>query len=80
MGWLQFTTSQYYVLTIQHGRTALMLAAMGGHTLIVKALLGEGADPNIHDSVSGSDCSYNVLLLLLQLLHCVSEPTLYTVL
>ena len=80
MGWLQFTPSQYYLLTTQDGRTALMLAAMDGHTLTVKTLIGEGADPNIHDRVSGSDCSYNVLLLLLQLLQCVSEHTLYTVL
>ena len=52
MRWLQF-----YLLTIQDGRTALMLAAMGGHTLIVKALIGGGADPNIQDSESGSDYS-----------------------
>ena len=57
MGWLQFTPSQYYLLTIQDGRTGLMLAAMGGHTLIVKALIGGGADPHIQDSVSRSDCS-----------------------
>ncbi len=29
------------------GRTALMVAAMNGNSLIVDALLGEGADPNI---------------------------------
>ena len=62
-----------------------MLAAMRGHTLTVKALIGGGADPNIQDSVSGSDCSTaglcsHVLLLLLQLLQCVSEHMLYTVL
>ena len=62
-----------------------MLAAMYGYTLTVKALIGGGADPNIQDRVSGSDCSTaglcsNVLLLLLQLLQCVSEHTLYTVL
>ena len=34
-----------------------MLATVGGHTLTVKALIGGGADPNIQDSVSGSDCS-----------------------
>ena len=54
VGWLQFTPSQYYLLTIQYGCTALMLAAMGGHTLTVKALIGGGADPNIQDSVSCS--------------------------
>ena len=70
MGWLQFTTSQYYLLTIQYGHTALMLAAIGGYTLTVKALtggggytltvkalIGGGADPNIQDKVSGSDYS-----------------------
>ena len=62
-----------------------MLAAMGGHTLTVKALIAGGADPNILDSVSRSDCSTaglcsNMLLLLLQLLQCVSEHMLYTVL
>ena len=31
--------AQYYLLTIQDGRTALMLAARGGHTLTVKALI-----------------------------------------
>ena len=71
VGWLQFTPSQYYLLTIQVGRTALMLAAMGGHTLTVKALIGRGADPNIQDRVSGSDCSTaglcsNMCSLLLQ--------------
>ena len=85
MGWLQFTPSQYYLLTTQDGRTALMLATMGGYTLTVKALIGGAADPNIQDRVSTSDCSTawlcsNVLLLLLQLLQCVSEHTLYTVL
>ena len=44
-----------------------MLAAMGGHTLTVKAFIGGGADPNIQGLVSRSDCStavlcYNVLL------------------
>ena len=57
MGWLQFTPSQYYLLTIQLGVTALILAAGGGHTLTVKALTGGGADPNFQDRVSGSDCS-----------------------
>ena len=62
-----------------------MLAAIYGNTLKVKALIGGGADPNIQDKVSGRDCSTaemcsNVLLLLLQLLQCVSEHTLYTVL
>ena len=58
---------------------------MRGHTLTVKALIGGGVDPNIQDRVSGSDCSTaglcsNVLLLLFQLLQCVSQHTLYTVL
>ena len=58
---------------------------MRGHTLTVKALIGGGADPNIQDRVSRSDCSTaglcsNVLLLLFQLLQYVSEHTLYTVL
>ena len=57
MGWLQFTPSQYHLLTIQHGDTALILAAKGGHTLTVKALIGGGADPNIQDRVSGRHCS-----------------------
>ena len=57
MGWLQFTPSQYYLLTTQDGRTALMLAAMGGYTLTLKALIGGGAYPNIPDRVSGSDYS-----------------------
>ena len=78
MGWLQFTPSQYYLLTIQDGYTALMLASMAGHTLTVKSLIGGGADPNIQNRVSGSGCSTaglcnNVLLLLLQLLQCVSD-------
>ena len=81
MGWLKFTPSQYYLLTIQDDCTALMLAARGGHTLTVKALIGGGADPNIQDWVSVSVCSTaelccNVLLLLLQLLQCVSEHML----
>ena len=57
MGWLQFTPSQYYLLTIQDGHTALMLADVEVHTLTVKALIGGEADPNIQDRVSGSDCS-----------------------
>ena len=57
MGWLQFTPSQYYLLTIQDGDTALILAAKEGHTLTVKALTRGGADPNIHSRVSGSHCS-----------------------
>ena len=48
---------QYYLLTIQDRRTALILAAEGGHTLTVKALIGGGADSNIEDKVSGSHCS-----------------------
>ena len=57
VGWLQFTPSQYYLLTIQFGNTALILAARGGHTLTVKALIGGEADPNIQGRVSGSHCS-----------------------
>ena len=57
MGWLQFTPSQYYPLAIQGGLTTLILAAKGGRTLTVKALIGGGADPNIQDMVSGSDYS-----------------------
>ena len=84
MGWLQFTPSQYDLLTIQFGYTALMLAAKGGHTITVKTLIGGGADLNLQDRVSGCDCfsaglCSNVLLLLLQLLQCVSEHSLYTV-
>ena len=37
--------------------TALILAAKGGHTLTVKALIRGGADLNIRDRVSGSHCS-----------------------
>ena len=61
MAWLQLTPSQYYLLTIQDGRTALMLAAMGGDALTVKALTGGGADPIIQYRVSGSDCCTAVL-------------------
>ena len=55
-----------------------MLAAMGGHTLTVKSLIGGGADPNIQDRVSESDCSTaglssNVLLMLLQCMQFVSD-------
>ena len=49
----------------------------------MKALIGGGADPNIEDRVSGSDCSTAGLcsnVLLLQLLQCVSEHMLYKLL
>ena len=60
---LQFTPSLYYLLTIQYRETALMLAAMGGYILTVKALIGGGAYPNIQDTVSGSDYSTTEMCL-----------------
>ncbi len=33
------------------GRTALMLAVLHGHEAVVRALLEQGADPNISDAV-----------------------------
>ena len=62
MGWLQFTPSQYYLLTIQDGDTALILAAMEDNTLTVKALIIEGADPNIQNRVSGICFSIAIIL------------------
>ena len=39
-----------------------MLAADGGHTLTVKALIGGGADPNIQNRVSGICFSITIIL------------------
>ena len=55
-------SSQYCLLTVQFGRTALILATMGGHTLTVQSLIGGEADLNIQDRVSGSCCSTTIIL------------------
>ena len=41
-----------YLIHIQLGRTAVMCAAVGGHTHTVEVLVGCGADINTQDRVS----------------------------
>jgi ankyrin repeat protein len=41
------------VLLLQSGKTALMEASDRGHTEVVQALIGAGANPNLQDEVGG---------------------------
>jgi hypothetical protein len=41
------------VLLLQSGKTALMEASDRGHTEVVQALIGAGANPNLQDEVRG---------------------------
>ena len=38
---------KFMITIIKNGKTALMMAAQGGHTEIVKALIAAGADVNV---------------------------------
>jgi hypothetical protein len=41
------------VLLLQSGKTALMEASGRGHTEVVQALIGAGANPHLQDEVGG---------------------------
>jgi ankyrin repeat protein len=41
------------VVLPQSGKTALMEASDRGHTVVVQALIGAGANPNLQDEVRG---------------------------
>ena len=56
----------FFIMNNQNGNRALIYAATGGFTEIVKLLLDKGADLNVTNKVSHCMCVYVVLLIVVQ--------------
>ena len=61
------------MICLQHGNTALVSAAMSGHTDIVQCLVNSKADANVEDKVSGTfnDHAFQILIVPTVAFHVV---------